>query len=70
MMIHGGGQLFPLHLLFQLLILIAFLVVVWWVLKGGKLQRGESAREILDRRFASGEISKNEYHKMRKELEG
>lgn len=32
-------------------------------------EREESAREILDRRFARGEISREEYQRMRKDLE-
>jgi len=31
--------------------------------------REETAREILDRRYARGEISREEHQKMRKDLE-
>jgi len=31
--------------------------------------REENAREILDRRFAKGEINREEYQRMRKDLE-
>ncbi|MDA8361185.1 MAG: SHOCT domain-containing protein [Gammaproteobacteria bacterium] len=32
-------------------------------------KKEESARDILDRRYARGEISREEYREMRKELE-
>ncbi len=31
---------------------------------------GESARDILDRRYARGEISRDEYQRMRQDVEG
>lgn len=35
----------------------------------GRREREDSAREILDRRSARGEIGQEEYQRMRKELE-
>ena len=35
----------------------------------GRNHREEKAREILDRRYAGGEISREEYQRMRKDLE-
>jgi putative membrane protein len=42
-----------------------------WLMHGGhgRNHREESAREILDRRYAGGEISREEYQRMRKDLE-
>ncbi|NJL44000.1 MAG: hypothetical protein HC945_01600 [Nitrosarchaeum sp.] len=70
MMMHSPGRLFPYHVVFQFVILLAFLAVLWWLVRGsGKLRRVESAREVLDRRFASGELSRKEYLQMRRTLE-
>ena len=38
-------------------------------LHGGNASTRESAREILDKRFAKGEITKEEYEGMKKTLE-
>lgn len=49
---------------FEIVILILFFLVVYWVLKG----RNESALEILDRRYARGELGKKEYLSLKKEI--
>ena len=36
---------------------------------GGNVKHQESAREILDKRFAKGEITKHEYEEMKRTLE-
>jgi len=65
--------------LFLLLIIVA-LVVLYVLYTQGKLGTGdkdplnifkkkETPREVLDRRFASGEISEEEYRRMKKTLE-
>ncbi|RME52432.1 hypothetical protein D6783_04910 [Candidatus Woesearchaeota archaeon] len=59
---------FPFGIVFQLGILLAFLAILWWLLKGGG-GREESARAVLDRRLAAGEISKKEYKELRKLIE-
>jgi len=41
----------------------------WGMRENGKREKEESAKEILDRRYARGEISREEYQQMRKELE-
>ncbi len=35
----------------------------------GTQKTGESAREILDRRYARGEINREEYQQMKKDME-
>jgi len=37
--------------------------------ENGMREKEESAKEILDRRYARGEISQEEYQRMKKELE-
>lgn len=59
--------------LFQILILILFFWVIWWVLKSsrsfGFRASNETAMEILKKRLASGEISEKEYQRLKREIE-
>jgi len=55
----------PYSWIFQLLILIAVGLIIYWVLKGNKR---ESAMEIVKKRYAKGEITENEFKKIKKEL--
>jgi putative membrane protein len=55
-----------------LIILLVFLFrgPGWlWRARGGWNDKRESPREILDRRYASGEITKEQYEEMRRTLE-
>ena len=56
-----------------LLFLIVFALLVFrgaaWPMCGGRTRREDSAREILDRRYAKGEISADEYQRIRKDLQ-
>lgn len=49
---------------------VAF-VVVWLVLRGGSQSAGEvrDARQILDERHAGGELDRDEYERMRRDIE-
>ncbi len=68
MMGWGGG----LMVVFMLVFWIAVILLVWWLIKqtvrpgeaGGK----ESARELLDKRYARGDLSKKEYEEMKRTL--
>ncbi|MBI2660676.1 SHOCT domain-containing protein [Candidatus Woesearchaeota archaeon] len=59
---------------FQLVILVLFFLVIWWMLRssssfGFKCRENESAIEILKKRLAKGEIDAKEYEKLKKEIE-
>lgn len=59
---------------------VIFIVLMIWMMSGRGPMGGhshnsdqpnsESARDILDKRFAKGEISKEEYEEMKKSLNG
>ena len=51
---------------FQLVILIAFVAVVYWVFHG--MKKNNSAMELLKKRYVAGEISKKEFLKIKKEI--
>lgn len=71
----GSWGWFPLMWIFPLIFLVVMLVFLFrgpgWLMRrrpGGSEGAG-SAREILDRRYARGEINQEEYQRMRKDLE-
>ena len=72
---HGPWEWFPLMWIFLLIFLVVMLVFLFrsggLPMCGGRgtREKEDSAREILDRRYACGEISQEEYQRMRKELE-
>jgi uncharacterized membrane protein len=59
----------------MLIIFALFVVTIVWILfqlgarSGDRLSRSESAREILDRRLASGEITVDQYDQLRAKLD-
>ena len=65
----GGMKLFmgvhPYSWIFQLLILIAVGLIIYWVIKGNKR---ESAIDIVKKRYAKGEITEKEFKKIKREL--
>ncbi len=70
----GGWAPFPWMMIFPLIFLVVmplFLSRAFdWPMWGrrGTRGRGESAREILDRRYARGEITREQYQQMQKDL--
>ena len=73
---YGSYDGFPWMWIFPLTFLIVMLIFVFrggsgWPMCGGHRTHGreESTREILERRFARGEISREEYQQMKKDLE-
>lgn len=68
---HGGG----LMGIGMLLWLVPVVLLVWLIAQyaGGRSDTGKltrSPREILDERYARGEIGRDEYHARRADLEG
>ena len=60
--------------LFQIIILVLFFLVVWWMIKsagsfGFKYGTNETALDILKKRLAKGEIDQKEYERLKKEVE-
>ena len=51
---------------FEIIILLLFFLVVYWVVKAST--KSESAIQILNRRYAKGDISKKEYLSLRKDI--
>lgn len=63
----GGGMMgFGYGFWIQILILIAFFAVIWWVMKGQQLI--QTPTQILENRLARGEITKKEFDDLKKSL--
>ena len=68
---------FPLMWTFPLIFLVVILLIIfrggdWRICGGREIQprdRPESAKKILDRRYASGEINREKYLQMKMGLE-
>jgi len=59
-------------IIFWILVIVAIYYGIKWASKNGDSQamgRGESAQEVLKRRYASGEIDREQYLSMKKDLE-
>ncbi|MCP2518833.1 SHOCT domain-containing protein [Candidatus Aminicenantes bacterium AC-335-A11] len=57
--------------LFWILILVGLVFLIKWIVQQSKTTEtkgGESALEILKKRYASGEITKEEFEEKRKDL--
>lgn len=71
----GPWEWFPMMWIFPLIFLVVILLFLFrgWgtPMSGGHglRDREGSAREILDRRYARGEVGQEEYQRMKKDLE-
>lgn len=70
-MMMGGGVM----MLMTVLLVLAFLAlvvaaIVWLVREGADTGGSSSARQELDRRYAAGEVDRDEYLQRRRDLEG
>lgn len=66
---HGPWDWFPLMWIFPLIFLVVMLIFLLRGVGPRRRDREESAKEILDRRYARGEIGQEEYQRMKKDLE-
>ncbi len=52
--------------LFELIILVLFFLIVYWVVKASAKEN--SALQILNRRYAKGELTKKEFLSLKKDI--
>jgi putative membrane protein len=66
------GEMWFLHFIFWVLIIIGiFLLIVWLVRQSGGAggrRDEETALDIMQKRYARGEISSEEFEKMKKDI--
>ena len=58
----------PMVLFWAALIVVAVIIIAAFVNRKSWFGREASPREILDRRYAAGEISREEYEKIKQDL--
>ncbi len=64
-----GAGWWILWLIFWILVIIGLVLLIKYLWEGGAAKRGqESALEILQKRYARGEISKEEFEEKKKDL--
>ena len=58
-------------ILFWIVIVVLIAVLIKWILSqsGGRAEQREAPLDVLKRRYASGEIDKEEFDRKKKELE-
>ncbi|MCK5063031.1 MAG: hypothetical protein KAR23_03820 [Candidatus Aenigmarchaeota archaeon] len=61
-MVYGYGMTYMIGS--QILFFIITVSLIIWVLKDSKKKENYTAKDILDRRLASGEIEKKEYNQL------
>ena len=66
---HGGGIFMGMLVFLILIVGIVYLVVIGAKPKGSPGASDEKPLDILKRRYAKGEITKDEYERMKKDLE-
>lgn len=71
---HMGGGFFGggFMIFWWLIIIVAVVALIKWIMAttgGGTSGAGKSARQILDERYARGEIDKIEYEQRKRDLE-
>lgn len=68
----GTGMIFMMFFMFLFFVLIVggTILIFWWFASQSKTERSSksSAMDILNERYAKGDISKEEYQEKKKEL--
>jgi len=65
-----SGFGFPVGWVFQLLIMIIFFGIVFWLIRSNSAfsKTDETAEDILDKRLAKGELTIKQYNSLKKEI--
>lgn len=64
-----GLGMMLIMLLFWGVIIVAIVFGIRWLLRQGREQQSDSALEILRQRYARGEITKDDFERMKKDLQ-
>lgn len=68
----GGGGWMLAHGIFWLLLIAGIVLLIGWLLQArssaSREQASESALEILEKRYARGEITRDEFERMKRDL--
>jgi putative membrane protein len=64
-----GIGMMLIMLLFWGAVIAAIVVAIRWLLRQGREPRSDSALEILRQRYARGDLTKDDFDRMKKELQ-
>ncbi|MDA8423162.1 MAG: SHOCT domain-containing protein [Nitrospiraceae bacterium] len=68
----GGGMWMFFHFLFWTLVVIGAILLIVWIVRQAERRTGDHAEEtalnILKKRYTRGEITKEEYDKVKKDI--
>jgi putative membrane protein len=64
-----GIGIILIMLLFWGMVIVGLVLGIRWLLRQGREQRADSALEILRQRYARGEITKDDFERMKKDLQ-
>ena len=59
-------DIFPYYFVYTIFIILAIAVIFHWLIRNAK--KHETATDILKKRYAGGEIDKESFDRMKKEL--
>jgi putative membrane protein len=63
-----GSGMWIFGLIFWILILVGLVLLIKYLWEGGGARKEESALEILKKKYARGEISKEEFEEKKKDM--
>ena len=55
--------------IFQIIILVVFFIIMFWLFRNNGIEKNKSPLEILKQRLAKGEITKKQFEELKKEIE-
>lgn len=64
-----GFGMMLIMLVFWGVVIVGLVLGIRWFLKQGREQRSDSALEILRQRYARGELSKDDFERMKKDIQ-
>ena len=70
-MMHGGMMWMMLCVFFGIILLAGVVLLILWAINSagkGRSQAGEAAIDILKKRYASGEITREEFERMKHDI--
>ncbi len=65
-----GDQLFgviPMHVVWNFTVVLLVILIFWWLIRGSH-KNGETAMDLLKRRYVAGELDRETYLRMKSDI--